>query len=144
MKKATMKGTKRVVRYAIGSNQVDGEKRSNPRGDYYVMDLLFQRAAETDPTKGWYRKLSTVRAAVKKMNAADNGTYVALPNGYVDEPPKATLQDVVAGTCCKVHACQEVREITEWSVSETHRQVTQMMAEDKIVLPAACPDVEAK
>ncbi len=140
MKKATMKGTKRVVRYAIGSNQVDGEKRSNPRGDYY-MDLLFQRAAETDPTKGWYRKLSTVRAAVKKMNAADNGTYVALPNGYVNEPPKATLQEVVAGwdvLQVGVHACQEVREITEWSVSGTHRQVTQMMAEDKIVsLPAA-------
>ena len=60
MKKAKMIGTRRVVRYAIGSNQVDGEKRSNPCGDYYVMDLLFQRAAETDPTKGWYRKISTV------------------------------------------------------------------------------------
>ena len=74
-----------VVRYAIGSNLGDGGKNCGPRnGPYYVNDLLEQRPADTDPKKGWYRKIKTVQAAVDKLNAADKGgPYLKLPNGYV-------------------------------------------------------------
>lgn len=80
--------TKKVVRYAIGSNLNDQGKDAcgqGSRGSYYVIDLLTTAPHETDPKKGWFRKISTVKAAVKKLNAADEGgPYVTLSNGYVD------------------------------------------------------------
>jgi hypothetical protein len=77
--------TKKIVRYSYASNRGDGGNFLSPRqGDFYVQDLLTQQPAETDPKKGWFRKISTVQAAVDKMNAADTGgPYVKLPNGYV-------------------------------------------------------------
>lgn len=64
-----------------------GVNELSPRqGDFYVLDLLTTNPAEKDITKGWFRKLKTVQAAVDKMNAADTGgPYVKLPNGYVKE-----------------------------------------------------------
>jgi hypothetical protein len=76
-----------VVRYAIGSNLVDGKDAyGNGRcGSYYVLDLLTTMWHEKDPQKGWFRKIKTVQAAVYKLNAADSsGPYVKLPNGYVE------------------------------------------------------------
>jgi len=75
-----------VKRFAIASNRGDSGNLLSPRqGDFYVLDLLTQEPAEKDITKGWFRKLKTVQAAVDKMNAADNGgPYVKLDNGYVE------------------------------------------------------------
>jgi len=75
-----------VVRYAIGSNLVDGKDAygQGRLGSYYVIDLLTAAPHETDPKKGWFRKTSTAQPAVDKLNAADTGgPYVKLPNGYV-------------------------------------------------------------
>lgn len=114
-----------VVRYAVGSNLVDGKDACGQGrlGSYYVMDMLTAAPHEKDPKKGWFRKKKTVQAAVDKLNAADTGgPYVRLSNGYVRlRTDQTVLEDALAGLLAQSHAAWKARhDVAEFAKYSEH------------------------
>jgi hypothetical protein len=114
-----------VVRYAIGSNLVDGKDAygNGRRGSYYVLDLLTTMWHEKDPKKGWFRKKKTVQAAVDKLNAADKGgPYAAMSNGFVRLRTNQTvLEDALAGLLSQQSAAWKARhDVVEFGKYHDH------------------------